>query len=372
MILQMQKNSFDSEKADIIFPMTLAEVRTEMRGLEEFGKHYDEVRIVRGKGPARVLNGRMGVDDLNTEAGIQKLNQLAEILDNMSGEKLKLLNGALNLERAENLDDVLCVIASLERYEMFPQITTDEELAHFLMDTAAITGSSFFPKEVLPYLDYAKLGAEQRNILGGIHTFNGFIKRREEAPAQAEVPRTMLLTLTTSEKTYPLVLPATEEQLKQAKQVLGVEDFSQVSITSVSISSPHLADMLPLDTITVEAAGTLAQCLQEMKQEDGALLKYHAVLEAERPGTFSEAVTIAMDRDNYEQVPDDMEEYGKQVLRRIGADDEILDTIDGFMDFAGLGRLSMEEDGVRRTEFGLVRRVSQPFPPQQEIGQQMM
>ena len=35
-----------------------------------------------------------------------------------------------------------------------------------------------------------------------------------------------------------------------------------------------------------------------------------------------------MDRDDYELVPENAEEYGKQVLRRIGADDEIIDTID--------------------------------------------
>lgn len=78
-----------------------------------------------------------------------------------------------------------------------------------------------------------------------------------------------------------------------------------------------------------------------------------------------------MDRDDYELVPEDMDEYGKQVLRRTGADDEIIDTIDGYMDFARLGADSMEEDGVRRTEFGLVRRLSEPFPVQQEQGMQM-
>ena len=78
-----------------------------------------------------------------------------------------------------------------------------------------------------------------------------------------------------------------------------------------------------------------------------------------------------MDIDDYERVPEDMDEYGKQVLRRIGADDEIIDTIDGYMDFSQLGADSMVEDGVRRTEFGLVRRLSEPFPPEQQIGQTM-
>lgn len=125
--------------------------------------------------------------------------------------------------------------------------------------------------------------------------------------------------------------------------------------------------MIPLDTITVEDANELALCLKEMEQEDGGLTKFCAVLEVEQPDTFAEALNIAMDRDDYELVPENSEEYGKQVLRRIGADDEIIDTIDGYMDFAQLGTDSLAEDGVRRTEFGLVRSLSDPFPPEPEM-----
>ena len=59
------------------------------------------------------------------------------------------------------------------------------------------------------------------------------------------------------------------------------------------------------------------------------------------------------------------------MIRRAGAGDEVIDTIAGYMDFAQLGRDSMAEDGVRRTELGLVRRLSRPFP-KPEAGQAMM
>ena len=150
-----------------------------------------------------------------------------------------------------------------------------------------------------------------------------------------------------------------------------MEDFSQADITAVKFSAPQLNSLIPLDTITVEDANELALCLKEMEQEDGGIMKFCAVLEVEQPDTFAEALNIAMDRDNYELVPEDMDEYGKQVLRRIGADDELLDTIDGYMNFDQLGKDSVSEDGVRRTEFGLVRRLSSPFPTQ-EIGQTMI
>ena len=50
------------------------------------------------------------------------------------------------------------------------------------------------------------------------------------------------------------------------------------------------------------------------------------------------------------------------MLRRFGADDEIIGAIYGYMDFAAMGEAYIAEDGVRRTEFGMVRRISAPFP----------
>ena len=160
--------------------------------------------------------------------------------------------------------------------------------------------------------------------------------------------------------------------MTQAKQDLDVEDFSQAGITAVKFSAPRLDSLIPLDTLCVEDANTLAHCLQKMEREEGELTKFCAVLEVEQPDTLAEVLKIAMNRDDYELVPENAEEYGKQVLRRIGVDDEIIDTIDGYMDFAQLGTDSLAEDGVRRTESGLVRRLSNPFPPEPEIGQAML
>ena len=84
------------------------------------------------------------------------------------------------------------------------------------------------------------------------------------------------------------------------------------------------------------------------------------------------ALDMAIDIDDYELISGSEREYGRQALRRIGADDELLDTIDGYMDFDQFGRAMMEEDGVRQTGFGQVRRLSKPFPPEPEFEQMMV
>ena len=76
---------------------------------------------------------------------------------------------------------------------------------------------------------------------------------------------------------------------------------------------------------------------------------------------MQDALRYAMNLDVYERITEDTYEYGQTVLRRIGADDELINTIDGYMDFEKLGEDTMTEEEVRRTEFGLIRRCSSPF-----------
>ena len=82
-------------------------------------------------------------------------------------------------------------------------------------------------------------------------------------------------------------------------------------------------------------------------------------------------VRFPAEQDDYESVSDNECEYGREALRRMGANEEVMDCIDSYIDFDRLGRDMMKEDGVRQTVFGLVRRLSTPFPPEQEMGMQM-
>ncbi len=308
--------------------------------------------------------------DLESGADIEKLNTLDDRINGMTQEEQRLFSGALELECTGDLDFAVHVANSLGHYEIFPKIKTDEELGRFLVDTAFITGKFRFPKEARPYLDYARIGAEQRDALGGIYTPHGLVKRREEAPVQEETPKAMLLTLTASEQSYPLVLPASEKQLGQAKESLRIEDFAQAVIASAEYTAPYLNRLIPMDSITVEDANEMALCLQRLKK-DGEIIKYCAALEVEEPSTFTEALDMAIDIDDYELISDSEREYGRQALRRMGANDEVLEAIEGCTDFDRLGSEMMDEDGVRQTGFGLVRRLSKPFPPAQEPDQQM-
>ena len=158
------------------------------------------------------------------------------------------------------------------------------------------------------------------------------------------------------------------DKLEQAKMALGLDSLDSAAISDVKIDYTW-SHLLPMDGITLEDANTLAECVQAMTGQE--LRVFHAVLEVEEPHSFHEAGTIAMDIDDYELVSGSEREYGREALLCAGADDEVLEMLDGFTDFDALGRSEMELDGVRESSYGPVKRLSAPWPEQTEQGQTM-
>lgn len=197
----------------------------------------------------------------------------------------------------------------------------------------------------------------------------GFIRRRNGVPKQMKNLVSMLLTLTNQDRGDALFLPASVDQLERAKRNLGIEDFSQAVIARVEYTAHDLERLIPPNGITVKDANELSLFLQHLKT-DAEKMTICAALEVEEPSTFSEALGIIKEFDDYERITGSEGEYARRALRGLRSTEELLEAIDGYMDFDRMGRDKMDEDGVRQTGYGLVRRLSKPFPAE-EIGQVM-
>ena len=320
-------------------------------------------------GPIDVLGERLKGTELRGRDDLSALNALAERIEVMYEQDRAIFSAALKLEDINGPADALRIANSLDSYMLFQRIRSDRELGRALVNFGLLDID--FPQQTLPYLDYEAIGAGYREVNGGAFTPDGYVRRKNPEPVLAEDEKSVLrLTQTTPKGDHVLGLPASDERWNAAKRALDAEEFAQATVSSVEFAAPQLKDLIPVGLITVEEAQALAECLQEIKQND-ELMKYCSVLAVEDPSTFSEALTIAMDIDDYERVPEDPAEYGRHNLHLDGAGDEILDMLNGYTDFEQLGRDIMKEECVRRTEFGLVRRLSEPFPPEQQIGQTM-
>lgn len=359
MVLHVAKSSSSNEVECISFPADAGKVRYAVIGLEEFGG-WSPAHVVWGEGPAQCLTGYISRDDLYSEDGVEKLNRLAGLVDTMDLEAQKVFAGALRAESVNGLDDVLRVASNLGQYEFIEGVTSDKALGGWLVEHGK--AGVDFPKEVWPYLDYAGIGAEHYASHGGAYTPNGYVKRRVvEQEQTVESKSKFSLTLASPTGSIRLDLPTFEDDLEQAKRALGLDSLDSAAIVDVEIAYPW-ANLLDMDSITLQDAHILAKCVREMT--DRELKLFGAVLEIEAPNSFSDANLTAMYLDDYELVEDSEREYGLEALRFAGAGDEILEMLDGFTDFDALGRFEMEQDGVRETSYGSVKRLSTPWPQQ--------
>lgn len=374
--MMLSLSSGDNQVGQMELPMPLDEMNRRIEKIcVESQTNRSLIRIFNVESPIRGMGWYLRPTKLDNDEALEKLNQLADALGRMDTEKLHHLSRAL-AECGQGLDEVLQAASHIERsvpasYEFIPNIARDQDLGRWLVDHDRLDEKA--PESLRPYLNYDWIGREYREAHDGVYLTNGYAGIQTGALEQViEEQSVFQATLSANQNTFRLCFPASEEQLEQAKGQLGVDDFCRVDVLNIRAQDrmSSLMEMLPAGLVTVEELDALADCIQRMEREDGNILKYCSALEVETPTTFSEAVTIAMDIDDYERVPEDMDEYGKQVLRRAGANDEVIDTIDGYMDFAQLGEDSMAEDGIRRTEFGLVRRISTPFPSE-DMGQTM-
>lgn len=268
MVLRIAKTYF-GEKVSITFPTEASKVWSEMSGLEEFGT-CGTIKYIIGEGISGHFAGPITLADLSSESGIQKINQLAELVDAMDDTTQKVFLGVLAAELPASLDGILHAASKVSQYELIAEVSTDRELGEWLVNHGHL--GTEIPDTVRPYLDYPFIGAQYYKSHEGAYTPNGYVRLREPFPAlETAGPHTIHLTLTAQSGKFPLDLPVTEAQLDQVKEALGIEDFAQVGVGAVSFSSQHLSGLIPLDAVTVEEANELAGWLQELGREDAGL-----------------------------------------------------------------------------------------------------
>lgn len=300
--------------------------------------------------------------DLDSGDDLKKLQQLAEKVSVMVGKEGWKFSGALAANSINGIDDVLRVADSLEDYIIIPNVHSDVTLGHYIAETSQFNADPRFPEESWPYLDYTKIGAEYYADHGGAYTYGGYVLRKaslEEKQEQHDTQITVHLSAGTESVVLPL--PASEGTQALAMMTLDIDEFAEATIKEVCFTDPFLNEYITMECTCVEELNELAGEIEKLKETDGELLKFLSVLEVLGPKTPEGALNLVWDLDDYERVTGNYYEYGKDVLRRHGADDALLQNLEPYTDFARLGEDNMAEDVVRKTEFGLIRRCSKPF-----------
>ena len=97
---------------------------------------------------------------------------------------------------------------------------------------------------------------------------------------------------------YTLVLPADEEYLDAVKNYLDIDAFADAMLCDIRFKVPYIGELIrDTDCPAVEDYNDFAEALEGIWQQDGALLTYAAVLEAENPETLHRACELLRNLD---------------------------------------------------------------------------
>jgi hypothetical protein len=143
--------------------------------LDDINGDIESTQIVRVISDVRNIGQYIKNADVNDSEQMKKLNRIAEIIDTLGRGEYRLLEGALDAESVNDLDDVISIIKRLDRYLYIPHAANDRELGICLV----IHGVKPFDESVRPYLDYTRIGSEHYADHGGAYTAGGYVIRRD-------------------------------------------------------------------------------------------------------------------------------------------------------------------------------------------------
>ena len=116
---------------------------------------------------------------------------------------------------------------------------------------------------------------------------------------------------------YTLVLPADEEYLDAVKAYLDIDVFADAMLCDIRFKVPYIGELIrDTDCPAVEDYNDFAEALEDIWQQDGMLLTYAAVLEAERPDTLRGACELLRNLDNYQRITEDAYGYRTRQIQR--------------------------------------------------------
>lgn len=175
------------------------------------------------------------------------------------------------------------------------------------------------------------------------------------------------------DKGFTLKLPLSKQELGLTLAEHGINDFSECDVASCECNIKRLSNTLNLEG-DIDGLNRFATQIKHMLDNQEPITKFLSALEVERPRELSEAIDIMDNLDRYELLPQNIKtpaDYACHVLfdsGRYEIDDEVKD----FLNLDKYGKYKMEEDGVRQSVFGMLRRIDEPFQEQEQGFTQQM
>lgn len=121
-----------------------------------------------------------GVDIL-AEGEAERINQLAERLEQISEIDCNKFAGMLDANSISGTKDILNLTERLDDYTILPNCSSPRSIGRYLVDCGAFP----VPEELTGYIDYGMVGTEFQSKHGGAVCCRGYVVRKEGLPQEA-------------------------------------------------------------------------------------------------------------------------------------------------------------------------------------------
>ena len=118
-----------------------------------------------------------GVDIL-AEGEAERIQQLAERLEQMSEIDCDKFSGMLNANSISGTEDILKLTERLDDYTILPNCSSPRSIGRYLVGCGAFS----VPEELTGYIDDSAVGIEFQSEHGGAVCCRGYVVRKESLP----------------------------------------------------------------------------------------------------------------------------------------------------------------------------------------------
>ncbi len=291
---------------------------------------------------------------------LDKLNQLAKAIEEMSEKERFQFQGAIAIENPKSLEEVLTILNHRKDYSLHEGITSYEELGRY----AVRRQGKRIPKELEEFFDYEEQGrfwGQQHGYLteGGWVEKDVYPQAEGRALEECKKRREAVLVVEVRQERpevhyQQLSLPLSTEELEKKLEEYRTKGQQVVRIKGTSLTG-NLYEFLP-PGCSLKELNEIAEAVYHLEEKTRInWMQLLGALEAETPSSAEEACQVIRNYENYELLPrktKNPELYARYVLEQKGS--EIPDHIKRYLRYQELGQKMSMEAGLVETSYGMI------------------
>ena len=325
------------------------------------------------------------------DISLNELNGLAELLSALDEVQEVAFDGFLRMEVQNKVDtnggvitmqDIrdLAVSAKTDCYHVV-EVSDDAQLGRFYAENDFIPELDGVSDAVFKMLDFAGIGRMMRCSENGVFVGSLYVLRDGELTTAPPVQKTLpekpgylfrlMLGLHPDigdARTVTLDLPATEAELLDAQEQLGVEDWEGVAVIDYDGIIPYAAEFTDLP-MELKEFNALAAAVRDMPSPEKQLPKLKALLEQFEVQDIETAMDLTEHLDDYVLTPEisSPQETAIDQLHFM-TDDHSVELLLSHVNLYAYGCDLIREDNAVLSPYGLLHRADyQPMlSPMQE------